>query len=345
MYQPILKGKKGEFDAWGKVSGTRRKNMVPLFEVVAENGPEVDLKKFTGYLADAITSGDLIAIDAVQLGSASVTDDGTKAYSWLKNVLLGTGLTFRPVVHLEDDEALVRDGLAVALDGIVLRIGGTDGEPHPEEEDTTLADWCNRLGIATTTVHLLIDFESIHGADLVSQVKMADAYLRWADANGPWASVTLASGAFPSQITSVPKGVPFPVPRNDAHLWNRAKKTSPVPDLHYGDYGIRHPSLPTEGFGGPLPNLRYTANKEWIVWREAKLTKYPNSSFFSACAGIVGHSSFKGASFSWADDVIDTKSRLRPGPTGAGTGTEWITYGMNHHFELVVDRLTTGGAA
>lgn len=347
MYQPILKGKKGELDAWGKVSGARRKNMVPLFEVVAENGPEADLNKFNGYLANAFAPGDVIAIDAVQLGSSSVTDDEKKAYSWLKDALPSTGLAFRPVVHLEDDEALVRDGLAVALDGIVLRIGGTDGEPHPEEGDTTLAGWCSLFGIATTTVHLLIDFESIHGAELASQVKMADAYLRWADANGPWASVTLASGAFPSQITSVPKGVPFSIPRNDAQLWNRAKKTSPVPDLHYGDYGIRHPSLPTAGFGGrgPLPNLRYTADKDWVVWREAKLKRYPNSSFFTVCAGIVGHSSFKGAAFSWADNAIDTKSSLQPGPTGAGTGTDWITCGMNHHFELVVDRLTTGGAA
>lgn len=345
MYQPILKGKKGEIDGWGKVSSMRRKHMVPLFEVVAENGTEADLKKFYGYLTRTIVPGDVIAIDAIQLDSSTPTGNDEKPYSWLKHALLNTGLTFRPVVHLEDDDTLVRDALAAAPDGIVLRIGDTDGEPHPEAADRTLADWCRSYGIATTIVHLLIDFESIHGINPISQASVAGSYLRWADANGPWASVTLASGAFPSQITSIPKGKPVPVPRGDAELWNLTKKKNLVPDLHYGDYGIRHPSLPTGGFGGPLPNLRYTANKEWIVWRESKDKKYPNGSFFHICAGIVGHGSFKGAAFSWADDVIHAKSSLRPGDPGPGTGTDWITYGMNHHFELVVDHLTTGGVA
>lgn len=345
MYQPILKGKKGELDAWGKVSSMRRKHMVPLFEIVAEDGTETDLEKFYGYLVDAIMPGDVIAVDAIQLGPSTATGSETRAYSWLKDALENAGVTFRPVVHLEDDEALVGDALTAAYDGVVLRIGGTDGEPHPGAGDHTLADWCKASRLATTNVHLLIDFESVHGINPASQESVAGDYLTWANANGPWASVTLASGAFPSQITSVPKGKPVALPRGDAELWNLAKKKSPVPNLRYGDYGVRHPSLPTSGFGGPLPNLRYAADTEWIVWRESKDQKHPNGSFFHVCAGIVGHRSFKGGAFSWADGVIQTKSGLQPGDPGPGTGTEWITYGMNHHFELVVDRLTTGGDA
>lgn len=345
MYQPILKGKKGEIRAWEKVSAKRRRHMVPLFEIVSENGPEADLRKFYNYLAGAIMPGDVIAVDAIKLGAFTGRAGEKQPYSWLKDALEDTDITFRPVIHLEDNGAVISDAKTAAYDGIVLRIGGSDGEPDREVWDLRLNDWCKTSRVATTEVHLLIDFESIHGFSPHSQESVAGAYLRWAYTNGPWASVTLASGAFPPQITSTPKGTPVSIPRGDTELWNLAKKRNPAPNLRYGDYGVRHPALSTSGFGGPLPNLRYTAAKEWIVWRESRDQKYPNGSFFHVCAGIAGHRSFMGATFSWADAIIQRKSSLQPGAPGQGGGTEWITYGMNHHFELVVDRLTNGGDA
>lgn len=348
MYQPIYKGKKAEFDSWSHASSARRVQANPLFEIVAAKGISADLEKFRDMLLGSCQQGDVVAVDALALGDDAVEpNSGLGPYSWLARQCAGSGVTIRAVLHLADGSAFVADAIsALGPKDIVLRIGGTDGDPQPTSSDTTLTDWCRAARLLPSDVHLLIDLASIYGLDQTVQQALAQAYLIWASTSGPWATVTLASGAFPAQISSLAKSTPNSIPRLDAALWNQARSLSPISDLQFGDYGVRHTELADGGFGGPLPNIRYATDSEWIVWREAKHPQYPNGSFYKACVGIVGHTAYSGSAFSWADGVIDQKSRANPGPQpGAGTGTDWITYGMNRHLEFVVDRLTTHGAA
>lgn len=348
MYQPILKGKKAEFEAWKNLSPARRRRAVPLFELVADKGTSIDLAKFRDLLLGAVGKDDVVAVDALALGDgATEPNSGLGAYTWLSKECASLDFTLRPVLHVDDSPSVVEDVVRTfGVENITLRVGGTEGDPQPDSSDESLREWCHTGGLETKNVHLLIDFASIYGMDPAAQQGLAYSYLSWAASNGQWASVTLASGAFPQQITGLAKGVPNKVPRGDAALWNLVRPTSPVADLQFGDYGIRHPELADGGFGGPLPNLRYATATDWIVWREAKHHMYPNGSFYAVCAGVRGLPSYGGAGFSWADGIIDVKSRERPGPLpGAGTGTEWISYGMNRHFEFVTDRLTTLGVA
>lgn len=350
MYQPILKGKKAEFDAWQNMSVSRRTNAIPLFELVVKDGTDADLEAFRDRLQGSTQPQDTVAVDLQALGANAVeSTSGLQPYTWLAQEMKGSGVNIMPVVYLEDEFAVAEDAVAAVRklkEQIVLRIGGRNGDPAPADDDESLKDYCGSIGISSDKVHLLIDFGGIYGSDIGLLQRLANSYLAWAAANGPWASVTLAAGAFPAQITALPKSTPNMVPRLDGALWNLVHPTSPVANLRYGDYGIRHPELPDGGFGGPLPNLRYATTTDWVVWREAKLTKYPNGSFYSVCAGIVGLPQFGGANFSWADDVISAKAACQPGPApGAGTGAEWITYGMNRHLEYVVDRLTNHGVA
>lgn len=346
MYQPILKGKKAEFDAWQNVSGTRRLSAIPLFELVVKDRTDSDLGAFRDRLLGSAHKGDTVAVDIHALGSGAVeSTTNLRPYSWLVRELQASGVKIRPVVYLDDDLVLARDALAASLANgqlMVLRIGGRNGDPAPANDDESLKQFCTSIGVAPTAVHLLIDFGGIYGSDIGSLQRLANSYLNWASANGTWATVTLAAGAFPAQITALAKSTANMVPRLDGALWNLVRPTSPVPDLHFGDYGIRHPELPDSGFGGPLPNLRYATTTDWIVWREAKHKKYPNGSFYTVCAGVVALPQYAGPSYSWADAVIAAKAACQPGPApGAGTGAEWITYGMNRHLEFVIDRLTT----
>lgn len=348
MYQPILKGKKGEFDAWSRVSPSRRASAVPLFDIVADKGTDADLQKFVTGLLDALNPNDECAIDAAALGNgARESASGLLPYAWLAAQLQGTRKTFRPVMHVEDGTASVADAISAATtlgQPITLRVGGTDADPQPLAGDTSLRDFCTISGLQTQNVHLLLDFASIFGADLSAYQRLATAYLHWVGANGTWASVTLASGAFPAQISAMPKQTANRVPRLDAMLWNLVNPTSPVPGLRYGDYGVRHPEL-FEGqvWNGPLPNLRYATDADWIVWREAKAKhQQPNSSFYDVCAAVASLPEYRGSAFSWGDYSIDEKSRRVPGP---GSGTAWITYGTNLHMEFVIDRLANLGVA
>jgi hypothetical protein len=345
VYQPILKGKKAEFDAWERVSPTRRVNTSPLFELVVKDGADADLRAFETRLAAASRQGDVVAVDLHALGPDAVPSGSTlRPYAWLATEVQQSGVKIRPVIYVDDDRDTTSDARHAAQllgENVILRVGGRNGDPHPDVRDRSLAAFCASIGLATSGLHLLIDFEGIYGSNLGDLQRSANAYLAWVASNGSWASVTLAAGAFPAQITTLAKSTANMIPRLDAAVWNLVHPTSPVPDLQYGDYGIRHPELAEKGFGGPLPNLRYASETAWAVWREAKLQKYPNGSFYAVCAGIVSLPEFDGAQFSWADGVIATKATARPGPEkGSGTGADWITYGMNRHIEFVVDRLT-----
>lgn len=348
LYQPILKGKKGEFEAWSRVSTSRRTAAIPLFDVVADKGIDEDLQKFVAGLTVALQPSDACAVDTAALGNGAVESvSGLLPYSWLATQLQGSQMGFRPVVHIDDDVTTMADALWAASNmgqPITLRLGGLEADPEPAVGDTSLRDFCTSSSLQTSDVHLLLDFASIFGADLAAHQRLAIAYLNWAAANGSWASVTLASGAFPAQISALPKQTANRIPRLDAMLWNLVNRTSPVPGLRYGDYGVRHPEL-FEGqvWNGPLPNLRYAADSDWIVWREAKAKQQqPNSSFYDVCASIAALPEYRGSTFSWGDLTVDEKSRRIPGPGG---GTEWITCGTNLHMEFVIDRLATLGVA
>lgn len=350
MYQPILKGKKAEFEAWRNVSSARRNVTIPLFEVIANKGVDYDLGSFSDAVFDCSQAGDILAVDSHALGEDAVdTTTSRSPYSLLALNAASSGVRLRPVVHLGDGAGFISDAVTAAgatREKIVLRVGGSEADPAPGATDVTLKTYCRDAGVSPGDVHLLIDFASVHGSALDELETMAATYLAWADRNGTWASVTLASGAFPSQITSLPKKSKNLLRRLDAEMWNAAVLSSPIADIHYGDYGVRHPDLPDSGFGGPIPNLRYCTDSAWIVWREAKLAKFPHGSFYDVCRAVVATPEYSGAAHSWGDGVIDAKSKCVAGPAaGAGGGTEWIMYGMNRHISYVADRLSSLGVA
>ena len=97
-------------------------------------------------------------------------------------------------------------------------------------------------------------------------VDIAAAVVRWAADDGQWRSITVASGAFPSSISNLPRGEQTALRRYDADLWMALTDVPVKPD--FGDYGVAHPAMPASVPRGPLPNLRYTCGEQWCVWRE-----------------------------------------------------------------------------
>lgn len=339
MYYPILKGKAGEFDAWKNVSGRRRAQICPLFEIVPEKDIASDLKKFRDGIVKSSSRGDVVAIDFSELDySEKVSDSGLSPYVWMASELSKTSIHFYAVVHLDDGLDRVRDAIqAVGSENLLLRVHGVELDPEPLPNDTTLENWCIDHQIRPEDIAIMIDLHSIHGLDPLSVSDLASAALSWVADNGPWDSVILSSSAFPQQISDLKKGMYHFIERSDAALWKRMKKI--MPDLHYSDYGTRHPDLPQgQIWNGPLPNLRYTTAAHWIVWREGKDAQQGFSTFYDVCVNIVAHPEYLGAKYSWGDGLIDNKSRRIPGP---GAGQQWISYGLNHHLELVADRLST----
>lgn len=355
MYQPILKGKKGEIEAWKHVRPVTRAMVVPLFEVVPDNGPAADLEKFVNLVSGSFNPGEICGIDVQMLGGG-FADPSTNSgpYAWLERRLSVRGVLVRPVVYLGDSLDFVADAKSAAVasrQGIILRISRIDFLKAESLLNKIVEDFCKRQDLVVSDVHLLIDMGAVYGDDVITRTDEGRAAVSWADNFGPWSSVTIALGAFPGEISSLPKQCANHIPRICAQIFNSVAHTTSVAELHFGDYGIRHPELAEIDFPrGPLPSLRYTATTSWIVWREPKagpaplgqLQPKPLSTLYTVAAAIVRMPEFAGGMYSWGDELIEHKSRRI---SGSGNATDWIMWTTNHHIEYLVDRLSNHGVA
>ena len=194
----------------------------------------------------------------------------------------------------------------------------------------------------TAQIHLIIDFYAVDSNKGITRVMpTAVSVLGWTWANGPWASVTVASGAFPNTISNLPTGTHTRLHRYDAAFWMALTSTSGLrfkPD--YGDYGINYPLIGAAVPRGPLPNLRHTVGDHWNVWREP-MTPPGNQGFRVLCGKVVAAPGWHGSGYCWGDGEV---ARCSTGAGGAGTASEWRAYSTSRHLQVVTDRLTTVGA-
>ena len=164
--------------------------------------------------------------------------------------------------------------------------------------------------------------------------------LDWAYRNGPWQSVTLASGAFPDQLGPPVAGVSAHH-RHDADLYTKVVNSSPplLPD--FGDYGVWNPRVVNNAIRRSRHAvLRYTHGLEWQVYRELGSITNP-APIYRVAQAVVGsmHWPPSGASYSAGDAEIYQRAQTPPQVT-SGNSTSWVAWAGSHHFAHVVERLT-----
>lgn len=347
-YVPILKDKPAELRAWRQASPAVVAGSRPVFEVLARNGLDSTLRRFVNEVAKDWPQGAVLTMDTGYLAQAqAVAGSADNAVLWTARALLGRGVATKPVMRLGDDPVvLVEVAAAAALhgEGACLRLGSPDSDPTADEADRQWPVVCQTTGLRSPNVDLLIDLWEVRTPrDVARAAAVAHRVLQWAHLNGPWRSVTVASGAFPSSISNLALGGATPVHRHDADLFDRIIVGNPPIAPDFGDYAIWHPAVSAPVPRGPLPNLRYTNQREWQVYREGKGTLPGNSSFHVLCGKVVSSSYWPvpGANYSAGDAEI---ARCARWSGGAGTASQWLQWGASHHLEHVVDRLATLGA-
>ncbi|MEV0569016.1 beta family protein [Dactylosporangium sp. NPDC050588] len=314
MYVPILKARKGEFRAIAELAAPLAPLVMPVFEVVpTANGPGKDLWSFSLKVADSVPEGLLIAVDTHRL---AVPLSGIHSpLDYVAHDLAAFGVPMLPVVHLTDPPAQ----LAVAAHAARLHLGRAlvrlTGDPP---EGPILAP-----GLPPEQCDLLLDMASVlSDRDLTRTEPLVRKYLAWAHRR-PWRSITVAAGAMPAIL---PRHTPTEIPRWDLALWHRIED----PDVQYGDYGIAHPQT-TNPRWRPSPNLRYTGDTTWQIYRS------PDLDMYHLCRAVISSDTWPGTGFSWGDAEIAARAAGRPGP---GNATNWRAWGTSHHLAHVVHQLT-----
>jgi hypothetical protein len=341
MYVPILKARMGEFLALGKAGPNVIGAIRPLLEVMrgASGSLYGSVIDFGDRLMAAAPKGMIFAVDCRYLRSArSEIDDGP--LSLVASDTHDRGICMLPVFSPggDQDPGDVRRAAALHQAGGCLRLGpqyltqavGDDrGDLVPQLLDAT--------GLAPAEVDLVIDLGEVctHAAR-ERAARLGHAALPWARRHS-WRSVTVAAGAFPSNIGDLPLGTSTAVPRWDAVLWSAlAAPGIGQEGIGYGDYAVSNPRL-LDG-RSPLPNLRYASKRHWHVYRYPKTATGAFSTFHDLCQAVIssGHWPELGGEFSWGDQQIEDTARRHGGP---GNATLWRAFGTSHHLAVVVDRL------
>ena len=354
-YIPIMKSRPAELTAWSNRSTAVAGGATPLFEIAfksTKKRPTVDdyLEGLSPDLIDAVGAGNTVIDDGFtidQMAPAAHTAD--RFIPWISDDLDAGGVHFIPVVRLSDPPALFGDASDAAAThghGVMLRLGDAGGWPDLAAFRARVPSLLRVLKIRSDELHVLLDYQAIDDhATLAAVIPHVDVWLADLATSGPYASITVASGAFPDAITDLPTAAPAHLPRLDAQVYNGLTVPAGM-DVDYADFHINHPSHGPSVPRGPLPNLRYAADDHWLVWRERRdpaIGLVGNRPFYIVCENIVKQPEWAGAAFSWGDGEVDVRVGF-PNTIGSGAAKEWRAYGVSHHLQTVVHRLATLGA-
>ncbi|MGC5010071.1 beta family protein [Streptosporangium sp. DT93] len=342
-YMPILKGRAGDFLALGKVAEELRPFIRALVEVMpverkrGEEGRTVlqSVAAFEERVEGHLSAECDLVVDCGPLLDRYGHPHACGAMTMVSNVMEKLGRRIIPVVRPTDRDCEFRDAGHAARRhgrGVCLRVPWPGSRARVE--GSRLSRRMEHANLRFTDVDLVIDLWAVD-SDALLRSRTADALtaLAWAS-RFPVRSVTVAAGAFPKDLGTVPFGAPTPVLRSDAALWRTV--TASRPGVFYGDYGVSSPRAERRN---PHPELRYTFDDYWYVYR-CERGDGPGAlgGFEDLCKAVVtDFRPARGAVSSWGDQEIERFAAGRPLlPRRPGS---WHACAMSHHIATVVDRL------
>jgi hypothetical protein len=261
------------------------------------------LAKCSDSLADSIKR-DLVPV----LWAGQSKQHGVAARSW--NQRFGTGFALR--LRRAND----RDGIGtipLRKDAALLALRQSGGSPN---ETDLIID----LGfIGTTTVHDCVD--------------LVEPLLLELRAGRSWRTVTILGGAFPASIGKLEPNILHRLARSEYLVWEqvcRRLEAAGFAKPIYGDYATVY-AVPPTGGTTPMPNLRYTEDRDWVVYRREEDPAMP-----VICDVMTREKWFRGSAFSRGDEWMQ---RVAEGRETPGNPETWIRTGLQHHLAFVLHQV------
>lgn len=354
-YVPILKAKPAEFVALREARTAERRAMLPLVELLSSADDadpaalESEIAVQVGRLRDAWGGKYALAVDTIYLADTLPLTGGRLAVEVISDLAKGL-LRVIPVARLTDDPSLTQAIQRVAAKdkhGVVLRIGGDDLQEDVADINIWITDTLRDLGLTPAAIDLVVDLGPVDANSASLATRAARSLVRNVVHLPDWRTLTLASGAFPTDLSQVPAQTIGTLPRFDATIWTSvtSRPLNRKPD--FGDYAVQHPQLATGVPFAPAPQLRYTIDGDWLIYKGSKRNPRGSQQFYDHCAHLVGSGNYSGAGFSFGDEYIDGAAASAPsGATpvvGPGNPTTWRQVGTSHHLAFIVDRLASLG--
>jgi hypothetical protein len=360
VYVPILKSKKGEFDALAHLYPKASNQIIPWFDVPrlddkarkkSEQDSKPPIESFLNKVAVDINkawTAKSIFMDLPRWATNAQTENGEHVIPYLRNRLELLGITVNPVIDYVswDDPVYVN-----AMKGIRLDIGRNfcirlnmdfdtvEDMADPDYFVDRLSDIIQQLDIDPSKTYLLIDFGDVSSqahfiVEMVDKAKLAISLV----SECGFSKIMLAGSSLPTSIDLAVKAQNSTglVLRKEMMVWRTLLSENQSLNITFADYGVRNPSAGDEPM--PFPNangkLRYTIDKEYFITRGYPLntgSKYQQ--FCNLAQTVVESEHYLGPKSSWGDERMLSYSKNES--EGPGNQTTWIAIDTNHHIETV----------
>jgi Beta protein len=336
-YVPILKGKRAEFPALGKLK--HKANITPLIEAVPTAKADIVPKQMVAcgwpdhypYLLDMLFFDDE---DSTATNKAlPVVVEALKAAASRSQVAIPVTGTGRSPAY----QIAVRDHTNGEI-GAAIRLVPDDFD-DVKALASVLLSLTTFLKLKRTSIDLILDVGSTagHGQGTIKQIHQANIDLL--PNVSEWRTLTVSAGSFPLGLGDLKRDQWNKVGRSDWLAWEAliGGPTKPKRLPSFSDYAIAHPGLPPSGRATILAQLRYSTPKNFMIWKGKNAITEGFDQFFAICKDLIGRTEYRGAAFSMGDAEIQAKATNSGSPGNAET---WRKIGTNHHIETVLDQIS-----
>lgn len=350
LYMPVLKWKRGERDALRYLEEGQWASITPMLELqpigAAPDTPSLRLA-LPAYL-DEVTEQINKSIPTSQ---AACIDTGYASSDYAKqtSLLLAIcrGLIKRldhqivPVVRSAWLETL--GGLTGAqisalseFDEVILRLR-TD-----EMDSSQIQPSVDSLAkfVKKRRIHLVLDQFSLVDRQHHACIAAVTPYLHAAVAAG-CASVTLAGGSFPVNLTGKRQGF-TDLPRVEWQIWQEIQQDPAFNALRYADYAVTNPAPLPEDLDPKAVNpsiaIRYAADGFWRLYKGRGFKGAPRGELRNLCTLLVSDDVYSGERYSYGDSKYYKDAS---GGDKNGVPWTWRRDATSHHVVFTADALLT----
>jgi hypothetical protein len=358
QYVPILPTKAGELSALVDLTPEVKAALTPLFVIhpipfdFETDRPSKTADKHVAGLGKKVATAargvDRAFLDPIFLSDEPTPNGMEDPAQTVITDAAQEGLALVPVIRPEQCDAHTAVAARTHHDtgvGACVRLSPHHWPTTPGRAlalDRVLA----AVGVGLSDADLVLDLGvEVHSELALELVGLALQSLP--DAHG-WRSLTLAGGAFPENLSQIPKNQLTRLPRLEWSLYSQASAEATADGLRiptFGDYAVAHPD-PSTGDIDPRvisisAGLRYTIDGQWLVAKGGLFKGTGGRSLGGAAAipvaqMIAGAPEFCGPDFSAGDAWIDQTAN---GGTNGGSPQTWRKAATNHHLTFVTANL------
>lgn len=361
IYVPILKAKKGEFDALAHLSEKAIEQIVPWFDVPrldentrrkSEERSELPIEEFLNKTAANIAkiwAGKSIFMDFPRWATNAQTENGEHVIPYFRNRLELLGVVTNPAIEYTawDDPVYVNAISGIRIENgqnfcvrLNMDVDTLEDMTDPDYFVERLSSIVEKTNIDVSQTYLLVDFgdvssQSSSSNEIINKTTLAISLVQQCG----FSKIILAGSSLPAAINLAVKSQNSTglVLRKEMDAWRRLISKNQFLNITFSDYGVRNPNASDESI--PIPNangkIRYTIDEQYFIARGNALNighKYKQFNYLAR--NIIASGYYLGPNFSWGDERISYYSSAAA--KGSGSQTTWIAIDTNHHIETVV---------